>query len=558
MSSGHAVEVPVLIVGAGPSGLCASILLSFHGIESLLVEKHPGTSIYPRATGINVRSMEIFRSLGFRDDIQRASFKAEPRIAFSRVLIDRELNVSPSFREDHLDASPEEWTSCSQKELEPILLRVASSHRQAQVLFGTELLGFEESSEGITAEIGDRATGHVRYVRSRYMVAADGSKSPIRRRLGLRMLGPGVLNHNISIHFSAPLSQYLPQGPNFLHFVQNEDVTGMFVATDGGSSWAFAVPYDPEHGESSDPITRDRAVELVRRGAGIPGLHVDVLGIVPWTMEADSAERWRVGNVFLAGDAAHRMTPAGGLGMNTAIQDVHNLCWKLAAVWQGWAGSGLLDTYEAERRPVAQQNLDRSVDLVTGRGGDRPALDFDLGFKYGSSAVIPDETDLPDRTNGAHAPFAPAGSRAPHLWLDRNRKFSTLDSFGPYFTLLTGLGGEHWRAAAGTVAHEMQVPMLVGHPRADIRGHKSGDDTWTAAYGIGATGAALIRPDGHVAWRRAAGVLTPAKELRDILDAILSRRRYFFRDVRGVQGDLGNPPEPIFTGAHAVVPGLDA
>ena len=508
MSATPAIDVPVLIVGAGPSGLCASILLSTYGIESLLVEKHPGTSIYPRATGINVRSMEIFRSLGFRDDVQRASFKAEPRIAFSRVLNDQEPGLSPSFRPDHFDASPEEWTSCSQKALEPILLRVASSCRQAQVLFGTELLGFEESSKGITAQIGDRATGRLREVNCRFLIAADGSKSSIRRQLGVSMLGPGVLNHNISIHFSAPLSRHLPHGPNFLHFVQNDDATGMFVATDSGSSWVFAVPNDPQRGVSSDSMTRERAVELVRQGAGIPGLEVEIVGIVPWTMEADAAERWRVGSVFLAGDAAHRMTPAGGLGMNTAIQDVHNLCWKLAAVLQGWGGSGLLDTYEAERRPVAQQNLERSVALVTGRSDERSALDFDIGFSYASSAVVPDELDS-----------VGVGSRAPHVWLDRDRQASTLDWYGRLFTLLTGPGGEDWREAAGTIAHEMQVPLLVTQPMAE-----SCSQAWTAAYGIGAAGAALIRPDGHIAWRRAAGVACAANELRGVFESVLSRR----------------------------------
>jgi putative polyketide hydroxylase len=487
----------------------------------LLVEKHPGTSIYPRATGINVRSMEIFRSLGFRDDVHRASFKAEPRIAFSRVLTDEEPGVSPSFRPDHFDASPEEWTSCSQKALEPILLRAASSCRQAQVLFGTQLLGFEESSTGITAQIGDRATGQLREVRCRFLIASDGSKSSTRQRLGVRMVGPGVLSHNISIHFSAPLSRHLPHGPNFLHFVQNDDARGMFVATDSGSSWVFAVPHDPEHGESSDSITRERAVELVRKGAGIPGLDVEVVGIVPWTTEADSAERWRVGRVFLAGDAAHRMTPAGGLGMNTAIQDVHNLCWKLAAVLQGWGGPGLLDTYEAERCPVAQQNLDRSVGLITGRSDDRSALDFDIGFSYTSSAVVPDELDL-RAINGD--PYAQVGSRAPHVWLDPDRQVSTLDWYGRSFTLLTGVEGEDWREAAGTVADEMQVPMLVKHPMAGNRGHESCSQAWTAAYGIAAAGAALIRPDGHVAWRRAAGVACPTNELRGVFEGVLSRR----------------------------------
>jgi putative polyketide hydroxylase len=522
MTSARVIDVPVLIVGGGPAGLCASILLSRHGIESLLVEKHPGTSIYPRATGINIRSMEIFRSLGLQAEIGRASFKAEPRIAFSSVLTDAEPNLSPSFHPDHLDVSPAAWTSCSQKELEPILLRAARSDRLAQLMFGTELLSFDETSNGITAQIGDRMTGRLREVQCRYLIAADGSKSPVREGLGVRMLGPGVLNHNISIHFSAHLERHMPLGPNFLHFVQNEDVTGMFVATDGRSRWVFAIPYDPEHGESAGALTAERAVDLVRKGAGVAGLDVEVVGIVPWRMEADCAERWRVGNVFLAGDAAHRMTPAGGLGMNTAIQDVHNLCWKLAAVLQGWAGADVLDTYEAERRPVAQQNVQRSVALITGAGGagDRSALDFDLGSTYESTAVFAGTEAA--RATAEYIPVARPGSRAPHVWLSAGRdRLSTLDVFGPRLTLLAGPGDEAWRMDAIEIAAELGVKMQYRTAAC------SGTDRhkWEAAYGVAEGGAVLIRPDGHVAWRRASAVPDPAGELRLVLNSVLGLRR---------------------------------
>lgn len=520
------IEVPVLIVGAGTSGLCASILLSGHGVESLTVERHPGTSIYPRATGINVRSMEIFRSFGIQDEVRRASFMAEPRIAFSRALTDAEPHVSPSFHPDGRDVSPAEWTSCSQQELEPILLREAASQDHAQLLFGTELLGFEDTGEGITAKIGDRATGQVREVRCRYLIAADGSKSSIRQRLGIGMSGIGVLGHTVSIHFSAPLKRHMPGPPNFLQFVQNDDVMGIFVATNGESRWVFAVPYDPGQGHSPDSFTTQRAVELVRKGAGLPDLEVEVAGIVAWTLEADSAERWRVGNVFLAGDAAHRMTPAGGLGMNTGIQDVHNLCWKLAANLQGWAGPDLLDTYETERRPVAEHNVDRSVAIITGdRGDGRTGLDVDLGFTYASTAVVPDGADLPARSDGDYEPVVRPGSRAPHQWLEPGVcRVSTLDLFGPHFTLLMGLRGERWRLAAGEIAHELHVPMRYQAP----------GGTWAPAYGVEETGAVLVRPDGHVAWRRAAAGPFAALELRRALSTILSRRG---ENVRGLAID---------------------
>jgi putative polyketide hydroxylase len=532
MSNGR-IEVPVLVVGAGPSGLCASILLSRHGIESLTVERHPGTSIYPRATGINIRSMEILRSLGLQNEVRRASFKAEPRIAFSRVLTDTEPLVTQSFHPAGRDVSPVEWTSCSQKELEPILLGEATSHPQAQVLFGTELVGFEETGEGITAQIGDRATGQLREVLCRFLVATDGSKSSIRERLGIRMFGVGVMGHSVSIHFSAPLKHHLPRTPNFLQFVQNEEVMGIFIATNGDSRWVFAVPYDPDRGQSSDSFTPERAMGLVRKGAGLPDLEVEVLGIVPWMMEADSAERWRAGNVFLAGDAAHRMTPAGGLGLNTGIQDVHNLCWKLAAVLQGWAGPDLLETYEIERRPVATHNVDRSVGLITGADSvsQRTGLDVDLGFTYASTAVVPDGSELPHSNDGDYKPVARPGSRAPHHWLGGARgQVSTLDLFGPRFTLLAGELDRTWCDAARAVACEMDVPMSVWRV-ACTRGSEAGAKTWTSLYGIQEIGAVLIRPDGHVAWRRAEAIPFPEVELRRVFSTVLSRRSEIFRSL---------------------------
>jgi putative polyketide hydroxylase len=249
------------------------------------------------------------------------------------------------------------------------------------------------------------------------------------------------------------------------------------------------------HNDGKPPkwLTPERATELVRKGAGVPGLPVDVAGLVPWSMQADSAERWRVGNVFLAGDAAHRMTPLGGLGLNTAIQDVHNLCWKLAAVLQGWAGPELLQSYEVERRPVAQANLDRSVSLAgdAGAAGPRTALDFDLGFQYASSAIVADGSEPSRRIDGDYEPAARPGWRAPHVWLGRGRdRVSMLDLFGPRFTLLTGRRGGPWLEAGTAVAGEFAVPL---------RTLNVSETSWKVLYGVEATGAVLVRPDGHVA-----------------------------------------------------------
>ena len=519
MSADDGVEVPVLVVGAGPTGLCASLLLSQYGVNSLTVEKHAGTSIYPRATGINTRSMEILRSLGLEDDVRRASFGVTARIARSRVLVDPEPELSPSFRDDSQKASPCWWTSCSQYELEPILLRAATAHPDAQLLFGTELLGFDETGEGIIAQIADRASRRVREVRCRYLIAADGAKSLVRERLGIRMHGVGDMGRNVSIHFRADLRKRMPGQPHFLQFVQNDGVMGIFIPTDSDSRWVLGVSA-MAGGESVSP---ERAVQLVRLASGVHDLEVELLARVAWMMQADSAERWRDGNVFLAGDAAHRMTPAGGLGLNTGIQDVHNLCWKLAAVTQGWAGPRLLDTYEVERMPVGSYNVQRSAGLITGDSeAEVTALDVDLGFTYASAAVAADGT-LPPQLGAEYEPSARPGARAPHLWLGQGPgKVSTLDLFGPRMTLLTGARAQMWFQAADTIATTTSTPLTHRVIGWGLETHDAGR-AWRELYGVEEGGAVLVRPDGHVAWRRPTAVPCPARDLGHALDAVLSR-----------------------------------
>ena len=490
------IEVPVLVVGAGPTGLSASLLLSRHGVESLTVERHPGTSIFPRATGINARTMEIFRSLGVEADVRRAAFTAVRRIATSGVLVGGEASSMPMPVDTAAALSPSAWTSCSQYELEPILARAAASRGTARLQFGTELIEFEQTDRGITAKIVDRATDRMSEVRCRFLIAADGARSRIRERLRIEMQGPGALMENLSIHFRAPLRQLLGQEPDFLHFVANGP--GVFAPTDNESRWMFAVP--------ARELTPIQAIELVRAGSGLPDLEVEIMGMVPWTMQADWAESWRSGDVFLAGDAAHRMTPAGGHGLNTGVQDVHNLCWKMAAVLQGWAGSQLLDTYQAERLPVARFNATHSVALIGGdpHANDRSDADIDLGFVYESPAVIPDENPVTT---------ARPGTRAPHMWMGSEFRTSTLDLFGPRFTLLAGSQDGAWCQAAETISRDRGIPMT--HRK--MFGHR-----WHSLYGVGETGAVLVRPDGHVAMRRAAAAADHPAELGAAVRAILA------------------------------------
>lgn len=492
------IDVPVLIVGAGPTGLVASCLLSRLGVRSLTVERHPGTTIYPRALAVNTRSMEILRSLGLEHAVQRAAFHAVPVMAHSATLVDEHPDISPSFATPASDAvSPSEWTTCPQIDLEPILLQDAASRPDAELRFNTEMISLRHTRDGVRASIKERSSGRRTEVRCRYVVAADGARSSTRDLLGIGMEGPGELGHNINVHFTAPLAERLPHPPIFVHRVENERVQGLFFPT-GERRWVLVLGYNPARGQSADDFTEERCIELIRAGSGVADLPVEIIGMSPWTAQGDVATRWREGSVFLAGDAAHRMTPAGGLGMNTGIQDAHNLSWKLAAALHGWAGEELLDTYERERRPVACANVERTVALLTHNmvdTGRRTARDFDLGFEYSAGALAPDGTPK-KQEEGDYVPSARPGGRLPHVWVSAHgRRVSTLDLTGQRFTLLIDHADRRWRHAARTIATTMRVPVRCAAVRA-------ADTTLHEVMGISHTGAVLVRPDGHVAWRR--------------------------------------------------------
>ena len=521
--SDEVIDVPVLIVGAGPTGLVASCLLSRLGVRSLTVERHPGTTIYPRALGINTRSMEILRSLGLEAAVRRAAFHAVTVMARSTTLMDPHPEISPSFATPPSAASPSEWTTCPQLELEPILLHDAASHPEAELRFNTEMISLRQTAGGVHACIQERTSGRRTEVRCRYLVAADGARSSTRQLLGIGLEGPGELGHNVNIHFTAPLAERLPHPPIFVHRVENEQVRGLFFPT-GERRWMLVLGYNAERGESAADFTEERCIELVRAGSGIADLPVEIIGISPWTAQGDVATRWRDGSAFLAGDAAHRMTPAGALGMNTGIQDAHNLAWKLAAVLRGWAGEDLLDTYESERRPVACANMERTVTLLTHNmvdTGHRTARDFDLGFEYASGALIADGT-LQTHSDGDYVPSARPGRRLPHAWVGaRGRRVSTLDVTGPHFTVLVEHRERRWRDATRRVAKEMRVPVRCAAVRA-------ADATFLRdVMGIAHSGAVLVRPDGHVAWRCAelaadTTAADAAADLRVVIGRVLS------------------------------------
>jgi hypothetical protein len=348
----------------------------------------------------------------------------------------------------------------------------------------------------------------------------------VRRLIGVGMTGFGALGENVNIHFLAPLRQRLTHPPIFLHGVLNERASGVIFAVDGGSRWGMATGYRPDEGEAPADFTVERCVQLVRDAAGIPDLDVTVLGVAPWTTLADVATQWRSGRVLLAGDAAHRMTPAGGLGMNTGIQDAHNLTWKLAGVLQGWAGAALLDTYETERRPVAESNMRRSVELLNGGtlggliGADsellppvelpvRTPLRIDIGFTYQTGALVADAASAEPSGAADYVPAAVPGHRVPHLWLsDGDSTRSTVDCMSASFTLFAGRSSGEWRRAVADVAKASGIPVRLQTLPVNCGAE------WQRLFSITDSGCVLMRPDGHVAWRSAMAATDPASDLQ--------------------------------------------
>ncbi|MEW9555579.1 FAD-dependent monooxygenase [Nonomuraea sp. NPDC050783] len=548
------LEVEVLVVGGGPVGLCAAIELSRLGISTLLVERHPGTSIFPKARLVTTRTMELFRAWGIQEEVEAAGM---PREEYLAVGVGSSLSAPDFVRaaaELDRDApqSPTYTFLCAQDVLEVILRRLATA--RADVRFGTELTdvrfgtgpaGVRSSAGGGVAAVVSGPGGEETLVRCRYLVAADGSRSGVRDRLGIAWEGPPPLGHMISIMFEADLG-FLPADRRAaLSFLT--DPPCAVEAVDHRERWMVQTGYEPEQGGSPEDFTEEVCLRAVRDAVGVPGLPVRLLGVLPWLQQAMLAAAFRAGPVFLAGDAAHVATPQGGFGMNCGIQDAHNLAWKLAAVLRWGAGEELLETYEAERRPVARRTVDESLanalitwQMMEGRlpmaeairqqAGRRSSEGLVLGFHYDSAAVVPDGTAPPaiDDPYRTYVPVARPGHRAPHVWLSNGSpggapgdgRVSTLDLLGPGFTLLSP-AGSGW-AEAGTRAAAMTgVPLTAVEIAGDDTPGIPSSPTWAKEYGLGPQGAVLVRPDGHVGWRTPAAAPAPTA-LTTTLTTLLS------------------------------------
>ncbi|MFE5096017.1 FAD-dependent oxidoreductase [Streptomyces sp. NPDC056638] len=535
------IRVPVLIVGGSLVGLSTSLFLGRLGIEHLLVEKHRSTSTHPRGRGNNVRTMEVFRTAGAEPGIREAAsvladnhgiLQAGSLTGDDQKWLFKEIDPGGGLAR----FSPAGWCLCSQNDLEPVLVKLARE-QGGDLRFSTEMQSFAQDGSGVDATLKNRETGEHISVRADYLIAADGPRSPIREQLRIDRTGPGDLFHNVSITFrSRQLADVVGDRRFIVCYLTNPAADGALLPVDNEKEWVFHAPWQPQLGETLEDFTDERCAEHIRTAVGAADIDIEITGKAPWHAAERVAERYASGRVLLAGDSAHEMSPTGAFGSNTGIQDAHNLAWKLALVLRGEAGPGLLDTYEAERLPVAQATSARAsarssehshpgYAAAPGVGGGKQGgmLTVALGYRYVRGAVLGADPQQPVVPQGMQLNGQP-GSRAPHLWVRQtgDRK-STLDLYERTLVLLTDGEDVTWRRAAARVADRLSVRLQaygIG-PGADLEPENGAD--WAEAHGTTPEGAVLVRPDGFVAWRSTGSVADAEATLHEVLTTLLHR-----------------------------------
>lgn len=589
------ITVPVLIVGGGGAGLTASMLLSTYGIDSLLVSRYPTTSHLPKAHVLHQKTMEVYREVGVADAIYARGTPPEglrftawyAGLSGDHDGYGREIGRLECWGHGYSDpnwvkASPCAQTNLPQIRLEPLLKARAEELGPGRLRFSHQLLSLEQDSAGVRALIEDRETGQQYTVRARYLLGCDGGRN-VGKLIGIEMEGMQELASIVSIHMSADLSPWARDPDVLIRWLINPDVEDTLGA-------ATLVPMGPDHwGPHSeewvfhlnflpgDPRARDDefVLQRMRQILGLPNFEPKVHVISRWSIEGLLASQLRVGNVFLLGDAAHRHPPTGGLGLNTAVQDAFNLCWKIAAVLSGYASDRLLDTYEQERKPAGARAVQRSLEnamnhtvILINLGlspqqtpqenwsrlrllwSEGPEADearmhceaviatqlmefnehnIEYGSNYVSDAIFPDGTPDPPPIDEMHVyqPSTRPGRPLPHAWLQRQGKRVALSELAGHghFLLITGEDGDAWYHAATRIAQQRGLPLKA------IRVSPFAGDwldlrfDWLRQREIAADGAILVRPDHVVAWRSSGASARPQEVLEQVLDQLLEGSR---------------------------------
>jgi 2-polyprenyl-6-methoxyphenol hydroxylase-like FAD-dependent oxidoreductase len=548
----------VLIAGGGPVGLAAAIALGRQGVPAILVTDNLDTIRHPKCNNTNARSMEHFRRLGVAQDIRRAGLTGPVSNANAYVTrflgyelgrltrpIPRVEHGRPAGGSPEFHKTPEPPQIIPQFRLEPVLRRHAEACPSVSVRYGWRLVSFTEAADEIVATVEDVTSGERRRIAAQYLIGADGSRSVVRRDLGIGMSGDDgsadrvfMTGTMFSLYIRAPnLIAQSGRAPALINWIINREARGFMFAQDEREHWI--VHYQVPRGVDPQDVDQRAAVDSLLGGK----TDYEIISGGPWTGGlALVSDRYRAGRAFLIGDAAHLFTPIGAQGMNTGIGDAMNLAWKLAAVHQGWGGAALLDSFEVERRPIGFRNREIGIDFArrmsgwpvpenveaqgeaadaarAASGGDCVADEKDryttvgiqLGERYGSSP--PDGISPPPDPWSSYTPVMHAGARLPHVWLPDGR--CGYDLLGSGLTLIDT--GNTEASAFETAARSRAIPLTV--VRIDT----------PADAGCAWSRLALVRPDHHVAWHGDA--------MPDDAGAVLDQARGQFRNGGSAEKD---------------------
>lgn len=526
------VDADVIVVGAGPVGLAAALLLAQYGLSGIVVDRRSTRSAHPKARGLRLRASELAALWGFDEDLRRIAMPSEiHRFIYCETVAGEEIARTATMASADGTWSAVPPYRVSQDRLEAIMEARVVADDRVPIRRGFTATAVHDEGSTVTVDLVDER-GERSRLRARALIAADGVGSAIRQQLGVAFGTGGPTPYWHSLCWRGDLSAYVADRPAIMYYTRTGGGSLVGVAPAGRDDRWVTIAQNPPSAERPDPLTPEEGVALIRRAVGRDDLVVDLESSETFRISADVAERYRVGRVFLAGDAAHSLPPTGGFGINTGFADVHNLVWKLAAVLAGRAPDRLLDSYDTERRPVARSNADWSTvnakrfvavkqalmaderdelrRLLTDQQSHVDPLAQDLGFRYG---------DLDPDAPPAYAHVV-LGGRAPHALVD--------DGGGPRSTLAV-LDGE----LTLVVARADSPWVVVGAPESGVRVLTLGegpltpvDGTLAERFDLGQDGAALIRPDGHVGWvvREATGDLRArlAAALSGILDSGLA------------------------------------
>ncbi len=540
----------VLVVGAGPVGLMTAIILARQGLRTTVIERFKTRHGAPKAHALNPRSLEICRSIGLDLEAmkQRATRTEDGGwVRFVTTLAGEEIGVMPYERQDEQvrEVTPTPLINLAQPLFEDFLLEEVARSPLIELRRGVAWLGCEQTEETVTSLLEDVETREQTRETTGYVVGADGAGSVVRRELGIGMVGDSSSQGFITIHFAANLRDVVGNRPGILYWIMQPPHTGVLIAYDIESRWCMLYPYDPSV-TARESFTPELCRQILHHAIGSDDHELEIKHVLPWALMSEVADRYRAGRVFLVGDAAHRFPPTGGLGLNTGLQDAHNLAWKIAAVEQGQASDELLDSYHTERHAVATTNASQSyknaqrilklqMALKSDDADDAGALlrrlrdpaaqadiqqqvanqreHFDslalqLGFVYGSEGY--EFADVSD-----FRPKLIVGGRMPHAWLERD---------GTVIPLLDLLDDRRFTLLVGSHAGELNEGGLSSgmHVKVVTEGVDFVDPASSLRRFMNLAGgeAVLVRPDGHVA------AIIPAFQpsaLPDMLQVLLGK-----------------------------------